>query len=99
MGENLGKITVDGNEVTLYKEKYPNGRIAIQGVDPDGDPWARYSVNLPGMKLGDAEFVVSNDVQDEEVDALLELGCFEDTGRTVDYGHVSGARVLRLTDG
>jgi hypothetical protein len=81
-------------------------RIAIL-IDCEEGPYCKLSVNLSycdpfaGGKLQFGEFVVAHNAPPALLEALLtaKYPWFEDTGRRVSYGFVTGSPVLRLTPG
>jgi hypothetical protein len=84
--------------------KYKVGKtLCVLLVTDDGPPSA-ISVNLHGHpstdvgELGEGEFVLSHNYL-YMLPELLESGLVEDTGRRCSYAYVTGAPILRLTEG
>ena len=66
----------------------PNGRVAIAFFDEDG-PFAKLTTNLPDQHLNEGEVFVKDWAENEPlVEALLEFGWLELTGREVQSGFV-----------
>jgi|10_taG_2_1085330.scaffolds.fasta_scaffold41701_6 hypothetical protein len=87
----------EGESLYLLEEKYrDNNALAILLMSDEG-PYATLSINTD-EELGDGEFVVNHDVSRNNslMDSLLSCGAFEDTGRRVSYGYVTGQPVWRL---
>lgn len=61
-----------------------NGRIALQLVTLEGEPYATLTVNISAEKLADDEVIIKTYSENEYV-ALeaWKTGLFEDTGRRV----------------
>jgi len=93
----LGEHEMQGEKVQLIALRYPNNRLAVQAVDARKEPYAKLSVNVPEIPLERCEFIVSHELDDEDIAGLIGTGIFADTGRRCDYGHVRGARILAVT--
>jgi hypothetical protein len=92
-------------EFDIYLGQYANGNVAVLLTQSlSGPPLATMSINVRPLTPG--EFVLHHDmnarlleevmVPRSELASLVVL--FEDTGRTVDYGHVRGQPVWRVFD-
>lgn len=74
----------------LIWKVYGNDRIALKLVDVvDGSPVATATVNIPEEKLLSGETLIKDYSENEGMlDALVEAGIVEDTGRKVKSGYV-----------
>jgi len=87
----------EGESLFLLEERYnDNGSLAVVLMCDDG-PYATLSINACD-ELDTDEFVVNHDVSRIKplMESLLVCGLFEDTGRRVNYGFVTGQPVWRL---
>jgi len=85
---------MSGEKVRIVAKRYPNGRLAVEALEGDGSSYARLSVNVPALRIEPLEFIVANEIDDEDIAGLISTGAFGDSGKRVDYGFVRGARVL-----
>jgi len=71
--------------------KYGNGHFALELVDVlDGSPVAVATVNLPSQNLEHNEVFIKDYSENEGMlDALVQAGIVEDTGRRVTTGYVT----------
>lgn len=97
----LGEITWYRSKVLLVARRggYQVNRrtvvLAFEGEDA-WEAYGRVSVNVLEISLGDDEFIVGHDVNDDALRQIMALPTLRDTGRRVDYGMVSGRPVLRI---
>lgn len=97
-------ISAWGETSTVHPRvvSYTNGRLALElwsEVEEDGftymEPYAKLTTNLPDQHLNEGEFFVKDWSENEPaVQALVEAGWLEDTGREVLSGYVA-PRVMR----
>lgn len=79
-----------GETCDVVFARYGNGRIAIQLITANGEPWARATVNLPAEPLGADEVFIKDYSENEGMlDVLVAAGVVEDTGVRVDSGWVT----------
>ena len=82
--------------------EYPNGRTAIALKDAKtGEPFGKFTVNVPEVYLEDDEILVKTWSENEEwYEQVLEKNSdiFEDAGRTVPAGYAE-ASVWRIKNG
>lgn len=80
--------TIRDEKVVLRKGRYSNGRVAIQAVCADGEPYCTVTVNLPDEPLADDEVFVKDYSENEGVlDAMEAAGVLRRTGRAVESGY------------
>ena len=96
------KITYNGETLRLVRKLYFGGALAVE-VITDIEPYARVSTNIPNVSenLPAGEFVLNHDLNDEFFSTLRAeflREWFEDTGKTCDYGMVSGQPIWRLRE-
>lgn len=93
----LGTVRYQGEVLAVYRTIYViNGRPAIFLRDPLGAPYCKVSTNCVQHDLRPGELILHHDVRPTLAQALLASGLVADTGRKVDYGHVTGQPVWRL---
>ena len=66
-------------ELTLTREEYGNGRLAIQAWEKDG-PFGTISVNLPDEDCPKGHCFIDTNNMPEAARFLIENGIGEDTG-------------------
>lgn len=95
---NGKKIKMDGQTLILQTAKYQySGRLAIQAVTEDYEPWAKLTVNLD-EPLEEGEFFVKTWEENDPVsEAARNSGLFIDTGKRVKTGFVE-AEVWKVND-
>ena len=78
----------DGKQLKIQFSTYENnGRLAVQIVTMEGEPYATLSTNVNRIELQDKEFVAKTYSENVEIaEACKHL--FEDTGLTVQTGYV-----------
>lgn len=75
-----------GEQLEVHLSSYTNnGNLSVRLTDEEG-PYTTLSTNVEA-KLGEGEFYVKVDDQEEVVDAALKSGLFVDTGRWTPSGH------------
>jgi Rieske Fe-S protein len=82
----------------LVQQKYRNsGRVALQLIDSyDGSPVAMATVNIHYIELAPGEVIVKDWSENEGMlEALVNAGIVEDTGRVVRTGFVD-ANICKL---
>jgi hypothetical protein len=95
------KLTVVhlGERCSVKFTAYQNGRTAIVLYDASGEEWTTATVNLPGAELAPDEVLVKDYSENVGMlQALVEAGIVEPTGRTVRSGFVE-IPVARLREG
>jgi hypothetical protein len=77
-------------ETVFDTQHYPNGRIALQLIDPAEDElFCTLTCNLPDVYLEEDEVLIKNWSENEDVaKAAFASGLFEDTGLSVRTGFV-----------
>lgn len=94
METQIGTLEIDGDQIAVMRTTYSaGGAIAIQLYDlADGAPYTRLSVNPEKpIALGPDEFIAKTWSENEYVaDAARASDLFEDTGRRVPMGFVTG---------
>ena len=76
--------------VTIYKGRYSNGRVALELIDADdGEGIATATVNIPEESLNEGEAFIKDYSENEGMLAwLIKNKLAEDTGRRVQSGWV-----------
>lgn len=84
----IGEVELYDEMRYVINETYQTGmRTALIILDADGEVYTNATVNLPGEVLGDGEIFIKNYSENEGVlDALIDAGIVEDTGRRVHSG-------------
>lgn len=90
--EEIGKVTLNGEEITLFKTQYSvNRRTAIQGIVYENNyaqPFAMLTCNIPEESLEPDEVIVKDWSENKEfAKACLKSGLFEDTMARVRTGY------------
>jgi hypothetical protein len=77
------RFKAGGRTVRFLLGAYPNGRLAIDIVDPrTTESWTMLTHNVPTANVSDGEILVRDYSEAEPyARAALATGCFEDTGR------------------
>jgi hypothetical protein len=83
----FGKVTIEGQPLTICYSAYANRRIAIQSFTTQGEPWARLSVNIPESDIGENEFAFDANNNERNQQDWLDSGHFQDTGRVAKSGY------------
>lgn len=88
-------------DVELVRRSYPNGAPALEGLEPDGCPFARFTVNIPveAHRLGkDEAFFKTWNENEGLFEQLQALGVVGPTLFTVKTGYVEApaARLLKV---
>lgn len=80
-----------GYECRLELDRYQHGGIHIGLIDvEDGVPFCVATSYVPGTELADDEVIIKNYSENEGIlDALIEAGIVEKTGRVVHSGFVT----------
>ena len=92
----LATFDHDGESLGVMRYAYSNGRVAILVEAANDEAFADVSVNVVAVQLAEGEFVIHHDLDSDLRQKLRDTGLFEDTGRTVSYGYVTGAEIWRL---
>lgn len=88
-----------GYNVRLHCAQYGNGRLAIQAICDDGEPYGNLTVNLPNEELGEGELFIKTWGGNEELTACaLATGLFIDTDRPIVTGWTT-AETWKLVKG
>ena len=76
--------------VKLVSENYSNGgRLAIEGICDDGEPFSTLTVNIGNANLKENEVCIKNWSENEQfADAAKKSGYFKDTGKRIQTGFV-----------
>lgn len=84
------KIVFRGEELTINKAQYSNGRPALSLVDKDGMPYMTASVNLPDYHLDHGGYTFIKDYSENQgiLKALTEAKVVRDTGIRASSGMV-----------
>lgn len=93
-------VTFRGQRLLLERLAYKNGRVALALVVASGrdkgEPYATATVNIPEVPLADNEAIVKDYSENAGMlEALIEAGIVEDTGRFVQSGFVQ-APIVRV---
>lgn len=99
----IGKANVSAwgknYSLRIMQRQYPNGRIALQGLGENDEPFGVITTNLPDEPLEEGEFIVKTWSENQWVPQLLNGDLpFEDTGKRVPTGFVE-AQIWRLKNG
>ena len=92
-----GEVQHHNHTLAVMEESYTNnGRVALQLIDLHiSEPWCVATTNLPQVSLEKDEICIKNWSENEGIlDALVEGGIVEDTGKVEPTGHVV-ANVVR----
>ena len=86
------------SELSVHAESYVHGGLAVQLIDEsDGMDYATVSLNLGGMRLADDEFVFKTYSENEGLlEAMVQVGIVETTGRVVEVGMAGPQPICRL---
>ena len=83
--------------VALSLGRYENGNLALQGFLTDGEPWAKYSVNM-GTPLPDDQIAIKDWSENEGVeDVLIYANIIEAEPICLLHNGFIEAPVYRLT--
>jgi len=97
----IAELTLHDMTLNVFRESYRTDptRTAITVELDDGEPFIVVSVNVASVPLAPGEFIVHHDLDalPPLVAALKPL--FIDTGRTANYGYVTGRPIWRLKEG
>ena len=78
----------DGESTVITFGRYPASadQIFMQSHDEDGIPYARLTVCLPNVDLGDNEAIIDECSNEGVLHQLVNQGIVEDTGKTCQSG-------------
>jgi predicted GNAT family acetyltransferase len=85
----MKSIYFAGENLTINKKTYPNGRICLTLTDEQGFPYMTATVNLPDQSCKPDETFIKDWSENEGIlHALVQNDIVLDTGKQVSTGYV-----------